>query len=80
MVKDMEKSIVEHIQRYYGNRANVEVNRETNFDELGIDSLDRTELVLHIEREFEITIPDEKWDECVTVGLMIDAAKKAALA
>lgn len=77
MPDDMDKAIIDHIQEYYGNLVQIKVSRDTNFDELGIDSLDRTELVIHIEREFGIRVPDEKWDECVTVGLMIDAAREA---
>lgn len=68
-------AICEHIQRFYGDAAGVTVTPATSIDELNIDSLDRTELVIHVEREFGVTIPDSTWDRCTTVGLMIDAAK-----
>ena len=35
---------------------------------LGADSLDIVELIMDIEREFEITIPDNMTEKIVTVG------------
>lgn len=37
-------------------------------DDLGTDSLDRVELVMAIEEEFGVEIPDEKIDAYRTVG------------
>ena len=37
-------------------------------DDLGADSLDIVELIMDIEREFEITIPDTMTEKIVTVG------------
>lgn len=46
-----------------------EVTREANFtNDLGADSLDKVELVMEFEKEFNIAIPDEKAEEIVTVG------------
>lgn len=33
------------------------------FEELGVDSMDRLELIMHIEDEFNVQIPDGKTDE-----------------
>ena len=33
---------------------------ETTFDELGIDSLDRINILFELESEFEVDIPDER--------------------
>ncbi len=45
-----------------------EVSLNTNLiDDLGADSLDSVELVLDMEREFDIEIPDEAIDEIKTV-------------
>jgi acyl carrier protein len=49
------------------------INRETSFtNDLGADSLDTVELVMELEEEFDITIPDEKAEEIQTVGQAID--------
>jgi acyl carrier protein len=50
-----------------------EVKPEASFvDDLGADSLDIVELVMQMEEEFEIEIPDEEAENIKTVG---DAVK-----
>nr|YP_009393747.1 acyl carrier protein [Caloglossa beccarii]ARW62309.1 acyl carrier protein [Caloglossa beccarii] len=45
-----------------------EVTLEANFaDDLGADSLDTVELVMAIEEEFNITIPDEDAEKIATL-------------
>ena len=49
-------------------------------DDLGADSLDVVEFVMEVEKQFEITIPDDEASKLVTVGdavKYIDAHKKA---
>ncbi len=50
-----------------------EISTEANFkQDLGADSIDLVELIMEFEREFDISIPDEKAEEIQTVG---DAVK-----
>lgn len=45
-----------------------ELNDEASFrDDLGADSLDSVELVMALEEEFEIEIPDEEAEKVTTV-------------
>jgi acyl carrier protein len=37
-------------------------------EELGVDSLDMVELIMEIENQFKISIPDEAVEEITTVG------------
>ncbi|MBN8220798.1 MAG: acyl carrier protein [Turneriella sp.] len=46
-----------------------EINNESHFiDDLGADSLDTVELVMALEEEFGIEIPDEDAEKIQTVG------------
>ncbi len=50
-----------------------DVKREASFvDDLGADSLDTVELVMALEEEFEIEIPDEEAEKIKTVGEIYD--------
>ncbi len=46
-----------------------EVTPEASFtNDLGADSLDTVELIMDLEKEFDITIPDEEAEKIATVG------------
>ena len=50
-----------------------EVKPEASFvDDLGADSLDTVELVMALEEEFDIEIPDEEAEKITTVQSAID--------
>ena len=50
-----------------------EVTPEASFvEDLGADSLDTVELVMALEEEFEIEIPDEDAEKILTVGKALD--------
>jgi acyl carrier protein len=54
-----------------------QVTRNTSFiEDVGADSLDIVELVMELEEEFEITIPDEQAEKIKTVGEAIDYIEK----
>jgi acyl carrier protein len=54
-----------------------QVNRNTSFiEDVGADSLDIVELIMELEEEFEINIPDEQAEKIKTVGEAIDYIEK----
>ena len=55
-----------------------QVTPEASFiDDLGADSLDTVELVMELEEEFDINIPDDVAEKIQTVGQAIDHIEKA---
>ena len=55
-----------------------EITMEASFiDDLGADSLDIVELLMALEEEFEIEIPDEEAEKLTTVGDIVEYVKSA---
>ena len=64
--------IVEQLQVAEGT-----VTQEASFiDDLGADSLDLVELIMALEEEFDIEIPDTDAEKVVTVGDVVDYIKE----
>ncbi len=60
------------------NVAEEDVVSEASFvDDLGADSLDQVELIMAMEEEFDLSIPDEDAEKIATVQDAIDYIKKA---
>ncbi len=56
--------------------AETSVTMEASFiDDLGADSLDIVELVMALEEEFDMEIPDADAEKVVTVGDVVDYIK-----
>ena len=71
----------EKLQKIISEVLNVdadEITMETTFiDDLGADSLDVFQIIMGIEEEFEIEIPNEEAEKIVTVGDAVEQIKKA---
>ena len=76
-------SIFERVQSIVAEQLGVDTNqvtREANFaDDLGADSLDTVELVMAIEEEFSIEIPDEHAEKIATLGEAIQFIEQAVV-
>jgi len=74
-------SIEERLREIISDQLKVdieEVKPEASFaDDLNADSLDVVELIMAIEEEFGIEIPDEDASKITTVGEAIEYLKKA---
>ena len=55
-----------------------EISMETTFvDDLGADSLDVFQIIMGLEEEFDIEIPNEQAEKIVTVGDAVEQIKAA---
>jgi len=52
-----------------------EVTLETSFEDLNADSLDVVELVMALEEEFDIEIPDEEAEKIRSIGAAVEYIK-----
>ncbi len=77
-----EKSVEERVKDVIVAQLGVdpsEVKPEASFiDDLGADSLDTVELVMALEEEFGMEIPDEEAEKIKTVGETIEHVKEKA--
>jgi acyl carrier protein len=53
-----------------------DVKLETTFEELNADSLDIVELIMALEEEFDLDIPDEEAEKIRTVGDAVNYIKE----
>ncbi len=69
-------SSFEKVQEIVADKLGVEkskITKEASFiDDLGADSLDTVELIMKMEEDFEIEIPDEEAEKLKTVGDVVD--------
>ncbi len=71
-----EQEIFQKVQKIVAEQLSVEatdVKPEAHFtNDLGADSLDTVELVMALEEEFDIEIPDEAAEKILTVQQAVD--------
>ena len=72
----MAENVEERVKKIIVEQIGVdgsEVKREAHFvNDLGADSLDTVELVMALEEEFDLEIPDEQAEKIQTVGQAVD--------
>ena len=72
----MSENIQERVKNIIDEQLGVEADQvkpEAQFvNDLGADSLDTVELIMALEEEFDIEIPDEKAEKIKTVGEAIE--------
>ncbi len=72
----MKDSVFERVRGIIVEQLSVaegDVTSEASFiDDLGADSLDIVEMIMALEEEFELEIPDEDAEKIATVGDVVD--------
>jgi acyl carrier protein len=72
----LEQRVTELIVEQLGVSRDEAVPRASFIDDLGADSLDIVELVMCLEEEFDIEIPDDDAEKIQTIGDAISYLKK----
>ena len=68
MSEEIAKKVIAIVVDKLGVEENL-VKPEANFtSDLGADSLDTVELIMELEKEFNISIPDDQAEKIATVG------------
>lgn len=73
-----EEVILEKVKAIINEQLGVsedELTPQTSFEDLNADSLDIVELIMALEEEFELEIPDEEAEKIRTVGEIIEYIK-----
>lgn len=69
-------TIAERVKKIIVDKLGVdadEVTHEASFtNDLGADSLDTVELIMELEKEFDVSIPDDQAEKIQTVGQAIE--------
>ena len=73
----VEERVVDIVTEQLGVEKD-KISRETHFvNDLGADSLDTVELVMELEEEFDISIPEDSAEKIQRVGEAIDYIESA---
>jgi acyl carrier protein len=75
-MSDKEARTKKTIAEFLGVEEATLTDEKKLVDDLGCDSLDEIELVMALEDDFGIAIPDEEADKCKTVKDVIDLVNR----
>lgn len=67
----MSMNTKERVLNVIHEHTNVSVSVDDSFDDLGVDYLDEVEILISLEIEFDIELPDEEYFEVKTVKELI---------
>ena len=74
MSEEIYRKVAEVISQ--GTKIPVErIHPDSDFEELGMDSLDATTLLFNLEETFDLTIPDEEAKKLKNVKQVVDLLK-----
>ena len=77
MAENIVEKVTEIIVEQLGVSADQVKPESKMIEDLGADSLDAVELVMAVEEEFGIEVPDEEAEKLISVGDIISHVEKA---
>jgi len=76
-MNDITLKIYQFIEDKLGVERSAIKNSASFYNDLNVDSLDFCELIVDVEKEFGIQIPDDIFDKLKTVGSLVSYVAKA---
>ncbi|MEN8772658.1 MAG: acyl carrier protein [Akkermansiaceae bacterium] len=76
MAENIQEKVTEIIVEQLGVSADQVKPESKMIEDLGADSLDAVELVMAVEEEFGIEVPDEEAEKLISVGDIISHVEK----
>ncbi len=70
-MNEIEIKIYQFIHDKLGVEKSLITAKSSFYEDLGVDSLDFCELIVEIEKDFDIQIPDDEYTRFKTVGLLV---------
>lgn len=77
MAENIQEKVTEIIVEQLGVTADQVTPESKMIEDFGADSLDAVELVMAVEEEFGIEVPDEEAEKLISVGDIISHVEKA---
>ncbi len=77
MAENIQEKVTEIIVEQLGVSADQVKPESKMIEDLGADSLDAVELVMAVEEEFGIEVPDEEAEKLISVGDIISHVENA---
>lgn len=70
--EEVKQKVIEIISEQVAYDQDDPITEEMTLDDLTMDSLDKVEVLMSLEEEYETNITDEDAERCVTVGDVVD--------
>ncbi len=76
MDKEATARVLHYLEKNSDRRKNGDLSGDRYLDSIGMDSLDKLELALNLEDEFDISISDEEFAKLDTVQHLLDLVEE----
>lgn len=75
--RSIEERVIDVVVNQLGGNKDQLIRKTSFVNDLYADSLDTVELIMKLEEEFDIAIPDDETEKILTVGQAVDYISSA---
>ena len=77
--EEIKQKVLEIISEQVAYEGDSPIPEETTLEDLTMDSLDKVEVLMALEEEYNLNISDEDAEKCITVKDVVDVVDKAII-